>query len=102
MYFLLRGGERSHWHRVDADELWLFHAGGPLLLATAPDAATAPTEAVLGCDLDAGQQPQRLVPAGWWQAAAPLEGWTLVTCTVAPAFEFAGFELAPPGFEPGR
>ena len=101
IYFLLRAGERSHWHRVDADELWLFHAGAPLLLRTSPDDATPPTGTRLGADLGGGEEPQRRVPGGWWQSASPLGDWTLVTCTVSPAFEFSGFELAGPGFEPG-
>jgi predicted cupin superfamily sugar epimerase len=101
IYFLLAAGERSHWHRVDAAELWHFHAGDPLrLLVAASD--SGPIEAsALGTDLAAGQEPQRLVPAGWWQAAEPLGAWTLVSCTVSPAFRFAGFELAPDGWSPG-
>ena len=101
IYYLLAAGERSHWHRIDADEIWHFHAGAPLELRRAPDAVTAPTDAVLGIDLFAGQEPQLRVPAGWWQAARSTGAWTLVSCTVSPAFEFAGFELAPPQFEPG-
>lgn len=69
IYFLLRDRDRSHWHRVDADELWHFHAGAPLTLWRAPHASTAPDEAVLGVDLAAGEQPQLRVPASWWQAA---------------------------------
>jgi predicted cupin superfamily sugar epimerase len=102
IYFLLRAGDRSHWHRVDADEVWHFHAGAPLTLWRTADADTPPDTAVLGIDLHAGQEPQLRVPAGWWQSAASTGDWTLVSCTVAPAFEFAGFELAPPDFEPGR
>lgn len=101
IYFLLRAGERSHWHRVDADELWHFHAGAPLWLSTAPDDATPPRDALLGTDLRDGQAPQRRVPAGWWQAAESTGAWTLVSCTVSPAFTFDGFELAPPEFVPG-
>ena len=100
IYFLLAAGERSHWHRVDADELWHSHAGGPLRLELAPPDGGAPTELVLGTDLAAGQQPQGRVPAGWWQAAETLGAWTLVGCTVSPAFEFEHFELAPPGWSP--
>lgn len=102
IHFLLAAGERSHWHRVDADELWHFHSGAPLRLSTSPDAATPPTDALLGIDLPAGQHPQLRVPAGWWQAAETTGPWTLVSCTVSPAFEFDGFELAPSGFHPGR
>jgi len=99
IYFLLRQGERSHWHRVDADEIWHHYAGAALELSTAgPD--DGPSTTVLGKNLKAGQRPQHVVPAGHWQAARSLGSWTLVGCTVAPAFEFAGFELAPPDFEP--
>ena len=101
IYFLLAAGERSHWHRVDAAELWLYHAGAPLRLDLAPDDAGPVRELVLGADLAADQEPQRLVPAGWWQAAASLGHWTLVSCTVSPAFTFEHFELAPPGWIPG-
>lgn len=97
--FLLRAGERSHWHRVDADELWHWHAGAPLELAVAQDGSGV-ARTVLGADFAAGETPQGIVPARAWQAARSLGAWTLVGCTVAPAFEFAGFELAPPGWEP--
>lgn len=93
--FLLRAGERSHWHRVDAAEFWLWHAGAPLALRRAPG-----PDLRLGPNLAAGEALQGLVPAHAWQAAEPQGGWTLVTCTVAPAFTFAGFELAPPGWSP--
>jgi predicted cupin superfamily sugar epimerase len=99
--FLLCRGERSHWHRVDATEIWHFHAGAPLALTVSPDGDQA-TDRLLGCDLVAGQLPQLIVPAGVWQAARSLGDWTLVGCTVSPAFEFAGFELAPPGWRPLR
>lgn len=99
--YLLRAGERSHWHRVDADEVWHFHAGAPLALERSPDDATAPSTDLLGIDLAAGQAPQLVVPQGWWQAASSTGDWTLVSCTVAPAFTFDGFELAPPDFTPG-
>jgi len=103
IHFLLAAAERSHWHRVDAAELWLWQGGGPLVLALSPDAATAPREVVLGPDLGAGQALIGVVPKGWWQAARPAGGrWCLVSCTVSPAFDFAGFELAPAGWEPGK
>ena len=93
--FLLGAGERSHWHRVDAAELWLWHAGAPLRLCR-----EAEPDVLLDAD-----EPQALVPTGAWQAAeAACDGWTLVSCIVAPGFDFAGFELAPdewPGPEPG-
>ena len=94
IYFLLAAGERSHWHRVDAAEVWLWHAGDPLELRIGE------TTVVLGRDVLAGERPQAVVPAGEWQAATPTGAWTLVSCVVAPGFEFAGVELAPPGFEP--
>lgn len=102
IYYLLRAGESSHWHRVDATEVWHFYAGEPLELRLAPNDGHGPAEAhVLGTDLDRGERPQIVVPDGWWQAARPLGAWTLVGCTVAPGFRFEGFELAPPGWEPG-
>lgn len=99
IYFLLRAGERSHWHRVDADEVWHHYAGDPLRLHTWSEGAP-PDEVVLGRDLAAGQRPQARVPAGVWQSAEPTGAWTLVGCTVAPAFQFTGFELAPPDWHP--
>lgn len=100
IYYLLAAGERSHWHRVDADEVWHFYGGRPLALRISEDGRTV-RELVLGADLAAGQVPQAVVPAGAWQAAEPLGDWALVGCTVAPAFDFAGFELAAPGWAPG-
>jgi len=100
IYFLLARGERSHWHRVDAAEVWHYHAGAPLLLEIAADAGAAIERVTLGGDLVAGQRPQAVVPAQAWQAAQPLGDWTLVGCTVAPGFEFEHFELAPPGWSP--
>ena len=94
--FLLRADERSHWHRVDADEIWLWHAGAPLVLSLGVDAAK---EVTLGPDVLGGQAVQVVVPAGWWQAARSTGDWTLVSCTVSPGFRFEGFELAPPGWE---
>lgn len=99
--YLLGAEDRSHWHRVDADELWHFHAGSPLELRRAPDDTSAPSTDLLGIDLAAGARPQRRVPAGWWQSARSTGAWTLVGCTVSPAFTFDGFELADPDFEPG-
>jgi len=96
--FLLQQGEVSHWHRVDAAELWHWHGGAPLLLETKRDGTRR--EYRLGANLLAGEQPQGVVPAGAWQSARSLGAWTLVGCTVAPGFEFSGFELAPEGFEP--
>jgi predicted cupin superfamily sugar epimerase len=99
IYYLLRRGERSHWHRVDATEVWHHYAGAALRLRIAADGEAG--EAVtLGADLVAGERPQAVVPAGAWQSAESLGEWTLVGCTVAPGFEFAGFEMAPPDWEP--
>jgi predicted cupin superfamily sugar epimerase len=104
IYFLLAAGQRSHWHRVDATEIWHHYAGGPLVLSIhAADAArsgAATRDIVLGDDLAAGQVPQAVVPADAWQAAEPTGAWTLVGCTVSPGFTFEGFELAPPGWSP--
>ena len=94
--FLLKAGERSHWHRVDADEIWLWHAGAPLVLSLGKDAAS---DVRLGPDVLGDEVVQALVPAGWWQAARSLGDWTLVSCTVSPGFRFEGFELAQPGWE---
>ena len=91
----------SAWHRVkDASEVWHHYAGGPLKLSLAAPGTPASVQ-VLGPDIFAGQTPQVVVPPNWWQSAEPLGDWTLVGCTVAPAFEFAAFEMAPEGFEPG-
>jgi predicted cupin superfamily sugar epimerase len=98
IYFLLEAGEISRWHRVDAAELWHWYAGAPLLLTVAD--ASGRHDIRLGIDLNAGERPHAVVPARSWQQAQSLGAWTLVGCTVAPAFEFAGFELAPAGFEP--
>jgi uncharacterized protein len=101
IYYLLDVGEVSHWHRVDAGELWFWHAGGPLALSISEDGVTA--RAVrLGPDLRAGQRPHAVVPAGAWQAAESLGAWTLVSCVVTPGFRFDGFEMAPPDWFPGR
>jgi predicted cupin superfamily sugar epimerase len=98
IYFLLARGERSHWHRVDAVEAWHFHAGAPLSLQIADGARK--TTIRLGNDLAAGERPQAVVPAGAWQTAESLGDWTLVGCTVAPGFEFSGFELAAKDWSP--
>lgn len=100
IHFLLARGERSHWHRVDAVEVWHWHAGAPLKLEIANGSTVSVI--TLGADLLAGEQPQAIVPAGEWQAAESLGAWTLVGCTVAPGFEFAGFELAPKDWSPAN
>jgi len=108
IYYMLAADERSHWHRVDAVEIWNFHAAGGsgaagLELALSPDGKAVET-CLLGSVLAVGQRPQAVVPAGWWQTARLADprpdGWLLVGCTVAPAFDFAGFEMAAPGWTP--
>jgi predicted cupin superfamily sugar epimerase len=99
IYFLLAAGERSHWHRIDAVEIWHWHAGAALALQIAGSDGLATVR--LGADLAADERPQAVVPAGAWQAAESLGAWTLVGCTVAPAFDFSKFELAPKGWAPG-
>jgi uncharacterized protein len=100
IYFLLKAGERSHWHRVDADEIWHHYAGAPLELSLSDDGKRV-RHLRLGSDFEIGEEPQHVVPRHVWQAARSLGYWTLVGCTVAPAFEFKGFELAPPDWAPG-
>ena len=101
IYFLLKAGETSRWHSVDAVETWHWYAGAPLDLGIAPPDGPA-TRVRLGPDLVSGERPQAIVPKGYWQSAKSLGTWTLVGCTVAPGFEFAGFVLAEPGFAPRR
>lgn len=100
IYYLLLADEISAWHRVDADEAWLWHAGGPLALTLSPPDGKGAASITLGPDLRAGQRPQAIVPAGHWQTAETLGAWTLVSCLVAPGFEFSGFTMAPPGWRP--
>ena len=102
IYFLLKGGERSHWHKVtNADEIWHHYAGAPLELSLSDDGRTV-RHLRLGTVFEIGEQPQGVVPRGVWQAARSLGSWTLVGCTVAPAFQFEHFEMAPPGWKPSR
>lgn len=99
IYFVLKAGERSHWHRVDAGEIWHFYSGAPLRLMRAPIDSGPRQDMILGPDLAAGQRPQGIVEPGHWQAAETLGDWTLVGCTVSPGFQFEGFELAAPSFD---
>ena len=99
IYYLLRRGELSRWHRVDAVEIWHWYAGAPLRLSLSRDGRSC-ERLRLGNDVLAGERPQAVVPAQAWQSAESLGAWTLVGCTVAPGFEFAGFELAPEAWEP--
>jgi predicted cupin superfamily sugar epimerase len=113
IYFLLEAHQNSRWHRVDAVEIWHWYAGGPLELHIHAGQSTQASEEpvntgssdtqvlLLGADLTLGQRPQLIVPTHAWQKAQPLDGWVLVGCTVSPGFEFAGFELAEAGWEPG-
>lgn len=98
IYFLLGAEETSHWHRVDAAEIWLYHAGAPLVLSLSETDAGPAQDKLLTPDLGAGR-PQIVIPEGWWQAARSTGDWTLVSCTVSPGFQFEGFELAVPGFD---
>jgi len=104
--FLLQAGEASHWHSVDAAELWLWQAGDPLELRLSADDAGPVRLVILGADIAAGQHLQGLVAPGEWQAARPIgdpqHGYSLVSCVVVPGFDFAGFTLAPAGWEPGE
>jgi predicted cupin superfamily sugar epimerase len=99
--FLLEEGQRSHWHRVDATEIWFWHAGHPLRLSMAAGDEGPVTDLRIGPDIAGGEQVQAIVPAGHWQAADANKGWALVSCTVTPGFDFAGFILAPEGWAPG-
>ena len=98
IYFLLKSEERSHWHRVDATEIWLYHAGAPLVLSLSPDETGPATDQLLSPDLGAGS-PQIVIPGNHWQAARTTGDFTLVSCVVSPGFEFSGFHLAEPDFD---
>ena len=97
--YLLREGEVSHWHRIDAAELWHWYGGAPLLLRIHGDDARQYLR--LGPDFLGGDVPQGLVPPAAWQSACSLGAWSLAGCTVAPGFDFAQFELAPKDWQPG-
>lgn len=100
IYYLLREGEQSRWHRVDAAEIWHFYVGDALELFTASAPNVNPVRHVLGHDLASGERPQVVVPAHMWQCARPLGAYALVGCTVAPGFRFEGFEMAPDRLPP--
>lgn len=99
IYYLLARGDRSHWHRIDAVEIWHYYSGAALTLRIANEGCAAHI-VTLGPDVAAGQRPQAIVPAGAWQSAESSGDWTLVGCTVAPAFEFAKFEMAEKDWQP--
>lgn len=101
IYYLLAAEQLSHWHRVDAAEVWHHYAGAALELSLSADGKIIERQR-LGKNLMAGERPQLLVPQGAWQSARSLGAWTLVGCTVSPAFQFEGFELAPPDWSPGK
>jgi predicted cupin superfamily sugar epimerase len=100
IYYLLGEGDRSHWHRVDAVEVWHHYAGAPLELSLSADGLAVAHHRLSG-DIADGGEPQIVVPRRHWQSAVSLGAWTLVGCTVAPGFVFSGFEMAPPDFTPG-
>lgn len=99
IYFLLKAGEASHWHRVDAVEIWHYYAGAPLILSISATDNGPTTDHILGPDVVDGQAPQIIVPKDHWQAAKTTGDWTLVGCTVSPAFQFDGFTLADTDFD---
>lgn len=99
IYYLLRAGERSHWHRVDAVEIWHYYAGAGLALSMSEIVGGSET-VVLGADILAGERPQVIIAKDVWQSARTLGDWALAGCTVSPAFDFTGFELAPQGWSP--
>lgn len=99
IYYLLQAGEVSHWHQIDATEVWHWYAGAPLELTISEDGREATTRR-LGPDVSAGERPQVVVPANAWQGGRSLGAWTLTGCTVAPAFHFEGFRMAPPDWQP--
>ena len=101
IYYLLEAGQKSHWHWIDSTEIWYFNAGSPILLSLATTDAGPITTHTLGPDILAGHQAQITVPPQHWQAAQSTGPWTLVSCSVSPAFEFAGFHMAAPGWQPG-
>ncbi|MCF8466926.1 MAG: cupin domain-containing protein [Sneathiella sp.] len=101
IYYLLEKGDYSHWHRVDAVEIWHFYAGAPLALSLSEDGLVK-RDIILGINLAAGERPQVIIPRDQWQSARSLGDWTLVGCTVAPGFQFEGFEMAPRDWFPGK
>ncbi len=100
IYYLLQADELSAWHRVDADEAWFWHSGGPLALSVSPPDGRGASATLLGPDLRGGQRAHAIVPAHHWQTAETLGAWTLLSCAVAPGFSFSGFQMAPPAWRP--
>ena len=99
IYYLLEAEQFSHWHRVDATEIWHWYAGAPLSLTLSPNGHDAQAHR-LGPEITADQRPQIIIPPDWWQCATSLGAWTLCGCTVSPGFQFEGFEMAPPDWRP--
>jgi hypothetical protein len=99
IYYLLGVGEVSEWHRIDSTEVWHHYAGAPFVLTISENGHDAQAD-ILGPDVAAGQRPSFVVPPGVWQTGTSLGAWSLTGCTVAPAFDFSGFEMAPPGWRP--
>lgn len=100
IHFLLAADQVSAWHQVDADEAWFWHAGAPLALTQSPPDGQGASSIQLGPDIRVGQRPHHVIPADHWQTAESLGAWTLVSCMVAPGFEFSGFKLADPDWRP--
>lgn len=104
IHFLLEAGQSSHWHKVDAAEIWLWHAGDPLTLSLAESDDAPVTTVTLGPDVAGGMAVQHVIEPHYWQAARPAgdeHGYVLVSCIVSPGFEFPGFVLAEEGWSPG-
>ncbi|MCF6305412.1 MAG: cupin domain-containing protein [Rhodobacteraceae bacterium] len=101
IYYLLEAGQKSHWHRIDSTEIWYFNAGAPLTLSLAQTNAGPAREITLGPDILAGHHAHHIVPIQTWQAARSTGDWSLVSCSVSPAFDFSGFHMAPPNWHPG-
>jgi len=99
IYYLLEEGQKSHWHHVDADEIWHYYTGAPLALSVSESDQGPVNEVILGPDISAGQCPQVVVPKGHWQSAISTGAYSLVGCTVSPGFRFEGFHLAPPDWD---
>lgn len=98
IYYLLRAGEVSRWHRIDTVEIWHWYAGDALELSFVDSGAVSPV--LLGPKVIEGQRPQVVIPARAWQSAKPLGSYTLCGCTVAPGFEFSEFQIAPEDWSP--
>ena len=101
IYYVLEAGQESHWHRIDATEIWYFNAGAPMILSLAENDAGPVQKITLGPDILAGHHGHFTVPVQHWQSARSLDDWSLVSCSVSPAFDFSGFHMAPPNWQPG-